>query len=47
MLGIGMAPLFLIFLSDSQFLNPVFLFGLGISAFAFFVLGVFILKKSR
>jgi len=45
--GLGMAPLFVAFLSDRQFFNPVFLFTLGFGAVAFFFLGLYILNKSN
>lgn len=45
--GLAMAPVFVAFLSDRQFFNPVFLFTLGFGAVASFLLGLYILNKSN
>ena len=45
--GLAMAPLFVAFLSDRQFFNPVFLLTLGSGSVAAFFLGLYILKKSN
>ncbi|MEO8763643.1 MAG: hypothetical protein ABI416_05120, partial [Ginsengibacter sp.] len=47
MIGMGLAPLVLVFLGDTHIFNPLFLFSLAICAFTFSFLGIFILKKSR
>jgi hypothetical protein len=45
-LGLGLAPLFVVFAADSQSLNPVFLLGLGLCAVSFFFSGLYIINKS-
>jgi hypothetical protein len=47
MAGIGITPLFLVFLANSQYYNPLFLFWMGLCAFVFLFSGVFILKKNE
>jgi hypothetical protein len=47
MTGIGLAPLFFLFMGDRKVFNPVFLLSMGICAIASVFLGLFILKKAR